>query len=106
MLTPHQSDIALLSLFYWGLSVVMLRIVIIEKRHLLYGASAGYLTLCALLGWKIEMKWLLAGSLLFMMSSMSITLWILLKQSRECMRDLSTIQDEEKDEEETQGTKQ
>jgi hypothetical protein len=28
MLTPQQSDIAMLSLFYWGLSVLMLRIVI------------------------------------------------------------------------------
>lgn len=99
-MSPEQSNIAMLGLFYWGMSVIMLRIVINEKRYLLYGASTGYLIVCTLLGWRIEMKWLLVGSLLFMGSAMLITAWIVLKQSRACMKDLAKLQDEE---EETKG---
>lgn len=43
------------------------------------------------------MKWLLAASLLFMVISMSLTLWILLKQSRECMQDLKKLREEEQE---------
>lgn len=94
-MTPEQSNIAMLSLFYWGLSVVMLRIVIKEKRNFLYLLSTAYLALNALVGWSTQWKWVLAGSLIFMVAAMSITLWILLKQSRECIRDIKKHREEE-----------
>lgn len=95
MMSQEQSDILLLSFFYWGLSVMMLRIVIIERRHLLYGLSALYLSISALVGWKIEMTWMLAGSLIFMGLAMVSTLWILLKQSRQCINELKQMREEE-----------
>lgn len=95
MLTPHQSDIAMLSLFYWGLSVLMLRIVMTNNRMLLYGLSSVYLALCVAIGWYVHMKWLLVGCLIFMVVDMLITSWILLKQSRECMKDLKKLRDGE-----------
>lgn len=94
-MTTDQSNIALLSLFYWGLSVVMLQIVIKEQRYVLYLLSIGYFLLSAIVGWKVEMKWLLMGSLIFMVATMSITLWIIFKQSRECIRDLKKLHEEE-----------
>lgn len=95
MLTSLQSDIAMLSLFYWGLSVLMLRIIIINNRMLLYGLSSVYLALCVAIGWYVDMKWLLVGCLIFMVVDMFITAWVLLKQSRECMRDLKKLRDGE-----------
>lgn len=94
-MTTDQSNIALLSLFYWGLSVVMLHIVIKEKRSVLYLLSIGYFFLSAIVGWKVEMKWLLMGSLIFMVAVMFITLWIIFKQSGECIRDLKKLREEE-----------
>lgn len=95
MLTPQQSDIAMLSLFYWGLSVLMLRIVITKNRMLLYRLSSVYLALCVVIGWYVQMKWLLVGCLIFMLVDMLIISWILLKQSRECMKDLKKLRDGE-----------
>lgn len=86
---PLYSDIAMLSLFYWGLSVLMLRVVISrEKRNVVYLLSSLYLALCSVLGWYVQMKWLLAGSLIFMVVSMSITAWIIFKESRQCFNAL------------------
>ena len=101
-MTQELSNIVFLSLFYWGLSVLMLRIIIHERRHRLYLISVGYLVLSVGVGQAIAMKWLLAASLLFMVISMSLTLWILLKQSRQCIRDLKTMHEEEKHAEHSQ----
>lgn len=95
-MSPEQSNIAFLSLFYWGLSVLMLRIVITEKRIFLYGISAAYMILNVLIGWSTQYKWVLLGSLIFMVAAMSYTLWILWKQSRECIRELKQAREEEK----------
>ena len=95
-MSPEQSDIVLLSLFYWALSVLMLRLVIKERRNLLYMLSLLYLALSAGAGWSLQMKWLLAGSLIFMVIAMLSTLWILLKQSRECMNDLKKLKEQER----------
>lgn len=95
-MSPEQSNIAMLSLFYWGLSVLMLRIVVTEKRMLLYALSTAYLALDVLAGWSTQWKWVLLGSLIFMVTAMFFTLWIILKQSRECMRELKQAREEEK----------
>ncbi|MDD3769824.1 MAG: hypothetical protein PHV10_04355 [Sulfuricurvum sp.] len=95
-MTPEQSNIAMLSLFYWGLSVLMLRVVVTEKRMLLYTLSTAYLALNILAGWSTQWKWVLLGSLIFMVIAMSYTLWILWKQSRECIRELKQAREEEK----------
>lgn len=95
MLTPQQSDIAMLSLFYWALSVLMLRIIVKKNRMFLYGLSSVYLALCVAIGWYVDMKWLLVGCLIFMLVDMLITSWVLLKQSRECMKDLKKLRDGE-----------
>lgn len=95
-MTQELSNIVFLSLFYWALSVLMLRIIIHEGRQRLYLFSAGYFVISVGVGLGVAMKWLLAASLLFMVISMSVTLWILLKQSRECMRDLKAMHEEEK----------
>lgn len=93
-MTSEMSDVLLLSLFYWGHSVVMLRIVL--KRHnILYVFSSVYAVLSVIVGWKVHIKWTLAASLLFMLMAMSINLWIILKQSRECIRDLKQLREEE-----------
>jgi hypothetical protein len=99
MMSIEQSDIALLSLFYWVLSVLMIRVVIEEDeqgRNRLYALSILYMIVCSLIGWYVQMKWVLAGSLLFMVTSMFYTLWRILAQSRECMADLKAILEEEK----------
>lgn len=90
------SNIIFLSLFYWGLSVLALRIAIKERRQRLYLFSIGYFAVSMGVGQVIAMKWLLAASMLFMVVSMSLTLWILWKQSRECMRELNAMYEEEK----------
>lgn len=95
-MTQELSNIVFLSLFYWGLSVLMLRIIIHERRQRLYLFSTGYLAVSVGVGLGIAMKWLLAASLLFMLVSMSVTLWILLKQSRQCIRELKEMHEEEK----------
>jgi CHASE2 domain-containing sensor protein len=95
-MTQELSNIVFLSLFYWGLSVLMLRIVIHERRQRLYLISVGYFAISVGVGQAIAMKWLLAASLLFMVVSMLITLWILLKQSRQCIRDLKAMHEAEK----------
>lgn len=94
-MTPEQSNIAMLSLFYWGLSVLMLRVVVTEKRMLLYTLSTAYLALNILAGWSTQWKWVLLGSLIFMVIAMFFTLWVILKQSRECMRDIKKYREEE-----------
>lgn len=101
-MTQELSDIVFLSLFYWGLSVLMLRIIIPERRQRLYLISAGYLVLSVGVWQAIAMKWLLAASLVFMVVSMLITLWILLKQSRECIRELKAMHEAEKHEKHSQ----
>ena len=95
-MTQELSSIVFLSLFYWALSVLMLRIIIHEGRQRLYLFSTGYFAISVGVGLGVAMKWLLSASLLFMVISMSVTLWILVKQSRECMRDLKAIHEEEK----------
>lgn len=93
-MTQELSNIVFLSLFYWALSVLMLRIIILERRQRLYLFSAGYFVISVGIGLGVAMKWLLVASLLFMVISMSATLWILVKQSRKCMRDLKAIHKE------------
>lgn len=94
-MTSEMSDVLLLSLFYWGLSVVMLRFVVNMRSNTFYLLSSTYAFLSVVAGWKINMKWTLAASLLFMVMAMSITLWVIFKQSRECMRDLKQLREEE-----------
>jgi hypothetical protein len=86
-MTQELIDIVFLSLIYWGLSVLMLRIIILERRQRLYLFSTGYFAVSVGVGLGVAMKWLLEASLLFMFVSMSVTLWIILKESRECMCD-------------------
>lgn len=87
-MTSEMNDVLLLSLFYWGLSVVMLRFVANVRSNVLYLLSSAYAVLSVIAGWKVNMKWTLAASLLFMVMTMLITLWIILKQSRECLKQL------------------
>lgn len=101
-MSQELSNIVFLSLFYWGLSVLMLRIIIHERRQRLYLISAGYFAVSVGVGQAIAMKWLLAASLLFMVLSMSVTLWILTKQSRECIRELKAMHEAEKHEKHSQ----
>lgn len=89
------SNIVFLSLFYWGLSILALRMIIHERRQQLYLFSGVYLAVSVGIGLSGAMKWLLAASLLFMVVSSTLTLWILLKQSRECMRDLEILHEKE-----------
>lgn len=93
-MTQELSNIVFLSLFYWALSVLMLRIVILERRQRLYLISVGYFAISVGIGLGVAMKWLLVASLLFMVISMSVTLWILVKQSRKCMWDLKAMHEE------------
>lgn len=95
-MTQELSNIVFLSLFYWILSALMLRIIIPKRRQRLYLISVGYFAVSAVVGLGVAMKWLLAASLLFMVVSMFITLWILWKQSRECIRELKAIHEAEK----------
>lgn len=101
-MTQELSNIVFLSLFYWGLSVLALRMIIHERRQQLYLFSSVYLAVSVGIGLGGAMKWLLAASLLFMVVSSSLTLWILLKQSRQCIRDLKTMHEEEKHAEHSQ----
>ena len=95
-MTHELSNIIFFFFFYWGLSVLALRIAIKERRQRLYLFSIGYFAVSVGVGQVIAMKWLLAASMLFMVISMSVTLWILWKQSRECMRELNAMYEEEK----------
>lgn len=94
-MTQELSNIVFLSLFYWGASVLMLHIIIHERRQRLYLISAAYFVISVVVGLGVAMKWLLAASILFMVVSMFITLWILWKQTHECMRELKTSKKEE-----------
>lgn len=94
-MTTEMIDVLLLSLFYWGLSVVMLRLIANVRSNVLYLLSSAYGFLSVVAGWTVHIKWTLAASMLFMVMAMSITLWIILKQSRECMRDLKQLYEEE-----------
>lgn len=94
-MTSEMRDVLLLSLFYWGLSVVMLRFVANVRSNVLYLFSSVYAFLSVVVGWKVHMKWTLAANLLFMIMAMLITLWIILKQSRECMCDFKQLREEE-----------
>ncbi|MCL4431784.1 MAG: hypothetical protein M1300_05635 [Epsilonproteobacteria bacterium] len=101
-MTQEQSNLVYLSLFYWGLSVLMLRIVIHERRQRLYLISTGYFAVSVGVGVGLSMKWLLAASLFFMVLSMSVTLWILTKQSGKCIRELKAMHEAEKHEKHSQ----
>ena len=93
-MTQELSNIVFLSLFYWALSVLMLLIIFLERRQRLYLVSVGYFAISVGIGLGIAMKWLLVASLLFMVISMSVTLWILVKQSHKCVRDLNAMHEE------------
>lgn len=81
------SDISIPSFLFFVLSLVMLRIVI-SNRLVLSIIGIGYLIALVLVGMFAQMKWVLAGSLIFMVVSMVITLWIIFKQSRQCFNAL------------------
>lgn len=85
-MTPNLNDLLALSGFFTLLGLLTLHIIGWNKTMMKWiGAYALMITLIVYL---TEMKWLLAGSIIFMLIASYYTLWILLAQFKSCMRDI------------------
>jgi hypothetical protein len=94
-MTQELSDTLFLSSIYTGLSLAMIVFIVKANRTILFGCSV-YFLLVGVLVWIAGFKWLLIGSIGFMIMAMSYTSWVIYQQSRECMRDLKAMHEEEK----------
>jgi hypothetical protein len=94
-MTQELSNTVFLSLFYTGLSLVMIVSIAKANRTIIFGGRLYFLLVVAAV-WIAGSKWLLIGSIGFMIMAMSYTSWVIYQQSKECMRDLSEMQEEEK----------
>lgn len=90
-----QGDTVFLSLFYTVLSLLMIFFVTKGNRNI-FILSGLYFLLVGVMVWMAGFKWLLIGSISFMVMVMFYTLWIVHEQSRACIQDLKAIREEEK----------
>lgn len=85
-MTQNLNELLALSGFFTLLGIVSFRIIGWNKPMMKWiGAYAVMITLIVSL---TEMKWLLAGAIVFMLIASSYTLWILFTQFKSCMRDI------------------
>ncbi|MDD5716805.1 MAG: hypothetical protein PHW64_03300 [Sulfuricurvum sp.] len=94
-MTQELSDTLFLSSIYVGLSLAMIVFIAKANRTIIFGCSV-YFLLVGVSVWIAGYKWILIGSIGFMIMAMSYTLWVIYQQSRECIRDIKAMHEEEK----------
>lgn len=94
-MTQELSETLFLSLIYVVLSLAMIFIVAKENRFV-WISSGLYLLLISSVALMAGIKWLLAGSIALILMSGVYALWVLYRQSKECIRDLNILHEEEK----------
>ncbi len=83
-----------LSLFFVGLSLAMALLVTKINRTVMFVSIVYFITV-ALTTWLVEFKWLLGGSLGYMVMAMSYSAWVVYIQSKRCRDDLKGLHDKE-----------
>jgi len=94
-MTQELSDTLFLSSIYVGLSMAMIVFIAKANSTIIFVCSV-YFLLVGVSVWIAGFKWILIGSIGFMIMAMSYTSWVIYQQSRECMRDLKAIHEDEK----------
>lgn len=89
-----HNEIVQLSLIYWVLSLAMFMLTL-PNRKAIGWVGVGSIGIMVLAGWILGMKWVFYGSLVYMIVSMSYSAVIFYRQSRECMRDIEKLKEEE-----------
>ena len=80
-----------LSLFFVGLSLAMALLVTKINRTVMFVSIVYFITV-ALTTWLVEFKWLLGGSLGYMVMAMSYSAWVVYVQSKHCREEINASQ--------------
>lgn len=89
-----HNEILQLSVIYWVLSLLMVMLTLPNRKAMGWLGVSSIGTM-ALAEWSMGMKWMFYASLVCMIASMSYSAVIFYRQSRECMRDIEKLNEEE-----------